>query len=150
MTINFIILCVSSINWYPKQIIEWFTLSLAMAPATSKWKKIEHSITFISASKRVSRMSKSSVEIKKRSKWKTLRWDFRSKLDFLSDFSGISSRFPFICWGHYWLVLNQVIAKERPVPTPGVCQQSNLRRGCLQNGKKSKILSTSYPPRGEV
>ena len=87
MTIKFIIFCVFSINWYLKQIRvkrinKSFTLSLEMAPVTSKWKKIEHTITFISASKKCAKVSTGDVEIKKRSKWKKLRWDFRMKFDF--------------------------------------------------------------------
>ena len=59
------------------------TGSLEMAAATSKWKKIEHSILFISASKNCARASKCIVEIKKQSKWKKLRWDFQFQNIFL-------------------------------------------------------------------
>ena len=154
MTIKFIIFCVFSINWYPKQIrvkkMNSFTLSLAMAPATSKWKKIEHSIIFISASKKCTKASKGIVEIKKRSKWKKLRWDFQLKFYFsLFYFSATSSRSHSTCWDHCWLAWNQVIAIEKPVPTPGVHQSSNLRE-YLQSGRKLRIRFTLYLPRGEV
>ena len=155
MTIKFIIFCVFSINWYPKQIrvkrLNSFTLSLEMAPATSKWKKIENSIIFISASKKCSRASKGIVEIKKRSKWKKLRWDCQFKFNFsLFYFSATSSPFHFTCWDLCWLALNQVIAIEKPVPTPGVHQSSNLREYRLQSGKKLRIRFTLYLPPGEV
>ena len=144
-----------SINWYPKQIrvqrMNSVTGSLEMAAATSKWKKIEHSILFISASKNCARASKCIVEIKKQSKWKKLRWDFQSQNIFpLFSFSGTSSRFHFICWDHCWLVSNQVIVKEKLVPTPEVDQSNILKEYSLQSGKKLKIQSTLYHPPGEV
>ena len=49
-----------------------------MQASTSKWKKIQHSITFIRISKKCA-ISRSIEETKKTSRWRILRWEFEVK-----------------------------------------------------------------------
>ena len=56
-----------------KEGISAISDSLKMHRSTSKWKKIEHSITFISISKKCAKISTAIREIKKKSKWIKLR-----------------------------------------------------------------------------